>query len=164
MRYKTISLRRRHMIIASLAGAAAPGTIFAGQCGVTPRNMAAITELPTEFSTTGGEHKLVVSGRILRPDCKPLAGATIEMWQSDPNTDRASATTDADGRFFTTMAPGAYPGRPRPIHYRVSHEEHGTLVKRLDLARERGVSDGLVSRLQRDETGAWRTTFGLTVV
>jgi len=45
----------------------------------------------------------------------------------------------------------------------VSHEKQGTLVGQLCLARERGISDDLVSHLQRDDTGIWRTTLGLTV-
>ena len=156
MKRNTISLRRRHLMMAGLAGVATPATIFAGQ-----RGDALFADLSA--TTGGGKGGLVVSGRILDTDGKPLFNASVEVWHAVARRERARATTDGDGRFFATIAPAEHSGRPRQIHYRVSHEQHGTLVKQLYLARERGVSDDLVSHLQRDDTGVWRTTFGLTV-
>lgn len=156
MKRNTTSQRRRHLIIAGLAGVVTPTTIFAGQ-----RGAALIADLSA--TTGGGKGAFVVSGRILGTDAKPLFNASVEMWHAGRRGERALATTDGDGRFFATIAPAEHSSRPRRIHYRVSHEKHGTLVRQLYLAGERGISDDLVSHLQRDDTGIWRTTLGLTV-
>jgi len=73
---------------------------------------------------TGGEHgtPLFVSGRVHAPDGTPLAGAWIDVWQSDedgyydvqkegddPNL-RARFIADAEGRFaFWSIVPKYYP-------------------------------------------------------
>ena len=160
MKHDTISLRRRYLVIAGLAGVAAPATLFAGQCSGTLRNASVGAEL-----FAGGGDKLVVSGRILgAPDCKPLAGAMVEVWHASGRVPCASVITDADGRFmFTTIAPAEYPGRPRHIHYRVSRQGHATPVTQLYFAREHGVSDDRVAQLQRDNAGTWRASFGVTL-
>ena len=126
----TISLRRRHLMIAGLAGAAAPLLAFAGRAGAC-----------------GAGGKLIVSGRILRPDRKPLAGATVEVWHAGAEGGGIRVATDADGRFMFVTAV-----LPRQVCYRVSHEGHETPVRQLSLAQP-----------QRDEKGAWRATFGLTL-
>lgn len=145
MKPSTISLRRRHLMMAGLAGAAAPAPLFAGQLTVA------------EVGTTGSAPMLIVSGRILGgPDGKPLAGAAVEVWHSAANSGLASATTDGDGRFFTMIAPADSSGRSRRIHYRVRHEGRETPVTQR-------ISGDLVANLRRDDAGAWRTTFGLTL-
>ena len=122
----------------------------------------------------------MVSGRVLGADCKPLTGALVEVWHADANGDyseftrgkkddpacllRASLKTDADGRyFFSSIVPAEYPGRPRHIHYRVSHAAHATLVTQLYFGRERGVADELVATLQRDAQGVSRAAFDVTL-
>lgn len=182
-----LSTRRRKFVlagIASLAGAPA----VAQKCRVTPRdqlgpfysrNAPELSDLCT--SGSGGKARLVVSGRILgAPDCKPLAGALVEVWHTDANGDysgftrgktddpacllRASLKTDAEGRYsFSTIVPAEYPGRPPHIHYRVSHAGHATLVTQLYFARERGVNDGLVAPLQRDDKGVSRAVFDISI-
>ena len=131
-------------------------------------------------SGSGGKDRLLVSGHVLGTGCKPLAGALVEIWHADANGDysgftrgkqddaacllRASIKTDAEGRYsFSTVAPAEYPGRPRHIHYRVSHTAHDTLVTQLYFARERGVSDDLVTTVQRDGKGVARATFDITL-
>lgn len=145
MRHHTISLRRRHLIIAGLAGIAAPAGVFAAQSGGTPA--------AAEVSASGGE--LVVSGRILAPDGQPLADAAVEAWQPCASGLRASAITDADGRFMLAKSVCAeHDGRPQSIRYRVSHVKHTALE----------TSPGFtLGQLQRDETGIWRTAVGLTL-
>src|SRR5688572_2791662 len=60
----TISQRRRHILIAGLAGAAAPvASAVAGECGVMQNDAETIAR----FSTAEG--KLVVSGRIVDARC-----------------------------------------------------------------------------------------------
>lgn len=180
--------RRRQLLLAALAGVSAALPAAAQQCRGTPRdqlgpfysrNAPEQTALCT--SGSGGKDLLVVSGRIQDADCKPLPGALVEVWHADANGDysgftrgkkddpacllRASLKTDAEGRYsFSTIVPSEYPGRPRHIHYRVSHPLHATLVTQLYFVRERGVADELVATLQRDAKGAARAAFDITLV
>jgi protocatechuate 3,4-dioxygenase beta subunit len=132
-------------------------------------------------SGSGGKERLAVTGLVLgMPDCKPLAGALVEVWQADARGDytqvaaarpddprcllRASIITDAEGRYrYTTILPGEYPGRPRHIHYRVSHKGHATLVTQLYFARERGIPEQLVVTPVRNERGASQASFDITL-
>ena len=87
--------------------------------------------------------RIVVSGRVLDDEGRPVANALVEVWQAnaagryahrndqhpaplDPNFSGAGRTlTDADGRYrFVTIRPGAYPWanhqnawRPAHIHF-----------------------------------------------
>jgi protocatechuate 3,4-dioxygenase beta subunit len=148
VKHNTISLRRRHLMIAGLAGAAAPAALFA-----QPLDLL-------ESAGPGGK-KLVVSGRIVTPDGKPVAGALVEVWQADASGEQARATTDGDGRFFTSIA-SVRPGRLPNVHYRVSHEAHATTMTQLQFSGKRGDA-GRVAHVQRDEAGMWRASFGLTL-
>jgi protocatechuate 3,4-dioxygenase, beta subunit len=87
--------------------------------------------------------RIIVTGRVLDSDGRPVAGTLIEIWQAnaagryahrvdahaaplDPNFDGAGrCLTDSDGRYrFVTIKPGAYPWknhlnawRPAHIHF-----------------------------------------------
>ena len=77
---------------------------------------------------------------------------------------RASVVTGAEGRYaYTTILPGEYPGRPRHIHYRVSHKGYATLVTQLYFARERGVPEQLVVTPARNDKGVAQATFDITL-
>jgi hypothetical protein len=143
MRNHAISLRRRYLMMAGLAGAAAPAVAFAGATA-SPQDGPAVSSL--------GD-RLVVSGRILGADGKPLSGAMVEIWPDSSREPRGSVNTDGDGRFFTAIAPAGH-GRPGDLRYRVVHGGRGTPAKRLHFAR---------GQMQRDEAGAWRATFGATL-
>ncbi len=135
MKRKTISLRRRQLMIAGLASAAAPAFAAAVLPGHGSVDRSALP--------TGDE--LLLSGRVVGPDGLPLPHATIELAHGDVRT-----MTDADGRFMvTTTAPRA--GR---LDYRIVHGERRAWVRHSTLAG---------GSLQRDEAGVWRTTVGLTV-
>ena len=115
----------------------------------------------------GDSERLTVTGTITgMPDCKPLAGALIELWQADVKGEysqvsrdrkddprcllRATLRSGADGRYaFRTVLPGEYPGRPSHIHYRVSMSGYRTLVTQLYFNPERGVDAARVAKLTR---------------
>jgi protocatechuate 3,4-dioxygenase, beta subunit len=84
--------------------------------------------------------RIIVAGRVLDEDARPVSGALIELWQAnaagryrhatddhpaplDPNFSGAGRTvTDADGRYvFTTIKPGAYPWRNHYNAWRPAH-------------------------------------------
>ena len=177
---------RRRLLLGGVALIAAPAGALAQQCRVTPRDMLGpfyIKGAPSQAdlcaSGSGGSQKLAVTGRVLgMPDCAPLAGALVEVWQADARGDytqvgakqddpgcllRASLRTDAEGRYaFRTVMPGEYPGRPRHVHYRVSAKGHATLVTQLYFARERGVDDALVAKAAPKD-GALAATFDVTL-
>lgn len=183
-----LSPTRRQLLFAGAAFLAAPAAT-AQQCRAIPRDQLGpfyLRDAPAQgdlcASGSGGKARLIVSGRILgAPDCKSLAGALVEVWHADANGDytgftrgktddpacllRASIKTDAEGRYsFTTIVPAEYPGRPRHIHYRVSHPAHATLVTQLYFERERGVAEALVAPLTRDDKGVSRVAFDVTLV
>ena len=185
------SPRRRQLVFAAFAGLSVAVPATAQQCRTTPRDQlgpfytrGAPQQSELCASGSGGKERLIISGRVLgAPDCKPLSGALVEVWHADANGDysgytrgkkddpgcllRASINTDAEGRYsFSTIVPAEYPGRPRHIHYRVSHPAHATLVTQLYFGRERGVADELVTTLQRDAKGAVgvaRAAFDITL-
>lgn len=182
-----MSVRRRQLLVAGIAGLLGSRAL-AQQCRVTPRDQLGpfyTRNAPEQSdlcsSGSGGKARLIVSGRILgAPDCKPLAGALVEVWHADANGDyseftrgkkddpacllRARLKTDAEGRYsYSTVVPAEYPGRPRHIHYRVSHTGHATLVTQLYFARERGVAEELVVPLQRDDKGVALANFNVVL-
>jgi protocatechuate 3,4-dioxygenase beta subunit len=84
--------------------------------------------------------RIVVSGRVLGSDGKPLRGQLVEIWQAnaagryrhavdthdaplDPNfTGWGRSLTDDDGAYrFTTVLPGAYPWGNHPNAWRPKH-------------------------------------------
>ncbi|HXH06424.1 MAG TPA: protocatechuate 3,4-dioxygenase subunit beta [Vicinamibacterales bacterium] len=84
--------------------------------------------------------RIIVAGRLVDEDGRPVAGALVEIWQAnaagryrhgndthpaplDPNFTGAGRTvTDAEGRYtFTTIKPGAYPWRNHGDAWRPAH-------------------------------------------
>jgi protocatechuate 3,4-dioxygenase beta subunit len=84
--------------------------------------------------------RIIVAGRVIDEDERPVTGALIELWQAnaagryrhvndshlapvDPHFTGAGRTiTDADGRYtFTTIKPGAYPWRNHHNAWRPAH-------------------------------------------
>jgi protocatechuate 3,4-dioxygenase beta subunit len=84
--------------------------------------------------------RIVVTGRLLEEDGRPVRNALVEIWQAnaggryrhdgdqhpaplDPNfTGAGRALTDADGRYtFVTVKPGAYPWLNHPNAWRPAH-------------------------------------------
>ena len=104
----------------------------------------AVTELDGDLTRQhDGEplgERIVVSGRVVGTDGRPLRRTLIEIWQAnaagryvhetdrhpaplDPNfTGAGRVLTDDDGRYrFTTIKPGAYPWRNHPNAWRPAH-------------------------------------------
>ena len=84
--------------------------------------------------------RIVVTGRVVDEDGRPIAGTLVEVWQAnaagryvhevdqhpaplDPNfTGAGRALTDGEGRYrFVTVKPGAYPWRNHPNAWRPAH-------------------------------------------
>jgi protocatechuate 3,4-dioxygenase beta subunit len=84
--------------------------------------------------------RIVVSGRVLEEDGKPVRDSLIELWQAnaagryrhdvdrhdaplDPNFDGAGrCLTDSEGRYsFVTIKPGCYPWGNHPNAWRPAH-------------------------------------------
>jgi protocatechuate 3,4-dioxygenase beta subunit len=91
-----------------------------------------------------------LTGRILGPDGRPLAGMRIEIWQCDANgryhhpddpgpgprdphfQGFGHTVTDAEGRYrFRTIRPVEYPGRTPHIHVAVQPEWDPPFVTQL---------------------------------
>ncbi len=90
---------------------------------------------PQRESTGQG---FVVSGTVRSTvDCRPLDGAQIEWWSTNPQGEyddvhRATQQAAADGRYhYETDFPGIYPGRPAHLHLRITAEGHRTLITQL---------------------------------
>jgi protocatechuate 3,4-dioxygenase, beta subunit len=91
----------------------------------------------------GGEplgERILVTGRVLESDGRPVRGALVEIWQAnaagryvhtvdqhpaplDPNfTGAGRCLTDGEGRYqFVTVKPGAYPWKNHPNAWRPAH-------------------------------------------
>lgn len=110
---------------------------------------------------------LHLAGRVIGPDGRPAAGASVEIWQCDANglyhhpRERPGrrdggfqgfgrSVAGADGAYgFRTIRPVAYPGRTPHIHFRVSTPA-GRLTTQLYVAGEPGnAGDFLYRRLDR---------------
>lgn len=92
---------------------------------------------------SGGEaigERIIVDGRVLDEDDRPVPGVMIEIWQAnaagrydhdrdqhdaplDPNFHGTGRVfTDSDGRYrFTSIKPGSYPWRNHPNAWRPNH-------------------------------------------
>jgi protocatechuate 3,4-dioxygenase beta subunit len=113
----------------------------------------AVEELDADLTRQGsGEplgERIIVQGRVLDEDGRPIRGALLEVWQAnaagryrhevdqhpaplDPNFAGAGrCLTDDEGRYrFVTVKPGAYPWGNHPNAWRPSHI-HFSLFGRL---------------------------------
>ena len=72
--------------------------------------------------------RLVVSGRVLGADCRPVPNALLDFWHADESGDydnrgfryRGHQFADSEGRWrLETIVPAVYPGRTRHIHVKV---------------------------------------------
>jgi protocatechuate 3,4-dioxygenase beta subunit len=139
-----MALRRLGVVMALaavLVPAAAPaaGGARAADCRPSPNDGAGPfgRGQPPKRAKIGAGH--VLTGVVLSTvGCRPLAGATVELWQANAKgryTRAGSATvvTDRGGRFrFEGPKPAGYEGRPGHIHLRISAAGHLQLFTRYE--------------------------------
>ena len=97
--------------------------------------------------------RLIVTGAVLSPDCKPVPRALLDFWQADAGGRydnagfrlRGHQLTDAEGRYrLETILPGVYPGRTRHIHVKVQAPNGRPLTTQLYFPGEAGnARDGI---------------------
>lgn len=97
-------------------------------------------DLTTQHAGEPVGQRIIVHGRVLEEDGRPVPNTLVEIWQAnaagryqhvwdqwpaplDPNfTGVGRTTTDSEGRYrFTTIKPGAYPWRNNPNAWRPAH-------------------------------------------
>jgi protocatechuate 3,4-dioxygenase beta subunit len=97
--------------------------------------------------------RLVVAGRVLDTDCRPVRRALLDFWQADGAGEydlegfrlRGHQFTDGQGRFrLVTVVPGLYPGRTRHIHVKAQRPRGQVLTTQLYFPDEpQNDSDGI---------------------
>jgi protocatechuate 3,4-dioxygenase beta subunit len=95
------------------------------------------TPLKANFRADAPGAPIVLQGRVLGTDCRPLAGAWLDFWHADSAGEydnagfrlRGHQVTDAEGRYkLETILPAIYPGRARHIHVKVRAKEGGRML------------------------------------
>jgi protocatechuate 3,4-dioxygenase beta subunit len=136
---------------------------LAQTCGViTPRQTEGpffTPNSPLRASLVEGGSKaqrFLVSGRVLSPQCKPVANALVDLWHADEEGAydnrgyryRGHQFTDGEGRYrFETIVPALYPGRTRHYHVKVQAKGGRILTTQLYFPGDPGNSrDGLYRR------------------
>jgi protocatechuate 3,4-dioxygenase beta subunit len=133
----TFFRRRRFLsaaVLLPIAGAAV-GQTRPLTCGeLTPRQTEGPffkTDSPKRISLVEDGSKaprLVLTGTVLSPQCKPMPNALLDFWHSDEDGAydnrgfryRGHQHADSQGRYrLETIVPAQYPGRTRHIHVKV---------------------------------------------
>jgi protocatechuate 3,4-dioxygenase, beta subunit len=135
--YRSTRLRAPDRPLVTIPEAAHPlaGPVF-GEDALDPSD----SDLTQQHAGEPLGERIVVSGRLLDEDGRPISGALIEIWQAnaagryrhdadvhpaplDPNFSGGGRTlTDADGNYrFVTIKPGAYPWRNHANAWRPAH-------------------------------------------
>jgi protocatechuate 3,4-dioxygenase, beta subunit len=135
--YRSTRFRAPDRPLVTIPEAAHPvaGPVF-GEDALDPSD----ADLTTQHAGEPLGERIVVSGRLLDEDGRPVPGALIEIWQAnaagryrhdidvhpaplDPNFSGAGRMlTDAEGNYrFVTIKPGAYPWRNHPNAWRPAH-------------------------------------------
>jgi protocatechuate 3,4-dioxygenase, beta subunit len=148
----------------ALAVLASPLRALAEACRPTPRQTmgpfypaGGIAGAATDLTRTRPDgprargEVLYLSGRVVDRECRPVAGAEVEIWQADvrgrynhpleapsrgpldPNFRYwGEARSDAEGRYaFVTIVPAPYSGRTAHVHFRVRARGHADLVTQM---------------------------------
>jgi protocatechuate 3,4-dioxygenase beta subunit len=126
---------------------------------------------------------LHIDGSVSGPDCQPLAGALLDLWQANDDGVydlkspdflwRGRMNAGKDGIYsFDSILPGRYPSgsdyRPRHIHFMVSSPGSLSLTTQLYFAgdpylkTDPYVRPSLIIELEGDET-QWSGTFNIVL-
>ncbi|MEL7236644.1 MAG: hypothetical protein AAGK74_19230, partial [Chloroflexota bacterium] len=126
---------------------------------------------------------LLLQGIVTDTDGTPIAGAVVEIWQTDVNgvydhpgdstPDElvddfqyyGTATTDEDGSYaFLTIKPGQYEPRPVHIHFKVKIEDETILTSQFYFAEDGTRADPSIlleiEDLETEEMGLLRVAIG----
>jgi protocatechuate 3,4-dioxygenase beta subunit len=135
--YRSTRFRAPDRPLVTIPEAAHPvaGPVF-GEDALDPSD----ADLTSQYAGEPLGERIVVSGRLLDEDGRPIPGALIEIWQAnaagryrhdvddhpaplDPNFSGAGRVlTDAEGNYrFVTIKPGAYPWRNHQNAWRPAH-------------------------------------------
>jgi protocatechuate 3,4-dioxygenase beta subunit len=126
-------------VVATAAGTQEPlFEIPTPECTAPAKSIVQMTEGPYYTANTPERQSLlepgipgvqiIVTGYVLDTECKPIANAWLEFWQTDgygvyDNVGykmRGHQFTDENGRYYLeTVIPGEYPGRTNHIHVKV---------------------------------------------
>jgi protocatechuate 3,4-dioxygenase beta subunit len=170
-------MRRRQLLGAALF---IPLEGLAQTCGViTPRQTEGPFFSPNSPQRTslieGGEKtRLVLTGVVLTPDCKPVPNALLDFWHSDEQGAydnrgfryRGHQHADAQGRYrLDTIVPAEYPGRARHIHVKVQAPRGRILTTQVYFPGDAGNKrDGLyLPELELKRTKAGEGNFDFVV-
>lgn len=170
-------MKRRQILGAALL---LPLQSLAQTCGViTPRQTEGpfySPKSPRRASLIEGGEKtrLVVTGVVLSPGCKPVANALLDFWHSDEQGAydnrgfryRGHQFADAQGRFrLETIVPAEYPGRTRHFHVKVQAPGGPILTTQLYFPGDPGNKrDGLFRReLEMKKSGGGEASFDFVV-
>ena len=83
---------------------------------------------------------LVLTGRVLGTDCRPIPGTLLDFWQADGagaydtrgDRLRGHQFASGDGSYrLLTIVPGIYPGRTRHIHVKAQPPGGSVLITQL---------------------------------
>lgn len=116
--------------------------------------------------------KLVLNGRVLSGNCKPLSGATLEFWHADASGSyddkgfryRGVVKTDAEGRYhLETNLPPPYSGRPRHVHVKVQRPGGKPLTTQLYFLGESGGADPKLVLKPERRSGALAADFDFVI-
>jgi protocatechuate 3,4-dioxygenase beta subunit len=147
---------------------ASPLGAWAEGCGApTPRDVEgpfykAGAPMRADLAVAGAKvPRLVLAGRVLSAQCRPIANAKLDFWHADEDGEydnvgyryRGIVVTDAEGRYrLETIQPPAYAGRPRHIHVKIQAPDRPVLTTQLYFPGEaRGANRGLVVRISRKD-------------
>ena len=156
------SSHRRRLLGAALALPFASSAFAQLTCGqLTARQtegpfFKTNTPQRTSLLEKGDKNVLVISGRVVSAQCKPVTNALLDFWHADELGDydnrgfryRGHQFTDAQGSFrLETIVPAEYPGRARHIHVKVQAPGKRLLTTQLYFPNDPGnVRDGLYRR------------------
>ena len=93
-----------------------------------------------DFRADANGSRVTLIGYVLGNDCKPIAGATVDLWHANQDGQydnrgfklRGYQKTDAQGRYyFETIRPAEYAGRTPHYHIKITPPNGRTLTTQL---------------------------------